>query len=364
MSKIDTAGTQQFKPISGSKRDSFKLSLKVVVFAVIAAFVISDILYLFMNKGHASLKENAMTAEPVLQQTEAVSAEEAVIWKDGWVKYNGGIYEYKDGTMNFLLMGIDKNLDGTAVSGGLEGGQADFLALLVLDAEDESIRLIPINRNTMSTVEMFDEKGEEMFKTTAQIAVQHGVGDGQEESCEYQVRAVSNLFYQLLIHGYAALSLEGIVPLNDEIGGIDVVAPMDYVSSELNVREGEELHLQGDDAYWFLRSRDQELGGADRRFSRQRVYLEALVSGLYSRIKEDPLSLITMYNSISNYVVTDIDSSELAYLATQASRYSYDNSHISDIAGETVEGEISDEFYVDDESLRKLIIDTFYKKVR
>ncbi len=364
MSEIDTIGTQNYEPIARKKRDSFKLSLKVVVIAVIAAAVLSDIIYLFMNRGHASLKENAVTAEPVLQQTEAVTTEEAVIWKDGWVKYNGCIYEYKDDTMNFLLMGIDKGLDGKAVSGGLDGGQADFLALLVLDAEDETIKIIPINRNTMATVEMYDASGDEMFKTTAQIAVQHGVGDGKEESCEYQVKAVSNFFYQLPIHGYAALSLEGIIPLNDAAGGIDVVAPMDFTSEEISVKEGEELHLQGEEAYWFLRSRDQDLGGADRRFSRQRAYLETLVSELYAKIKSDPVSLISMYNEISDYVVTDIDSSELAYLATQASKYTYDDSHILDIEGETVDGEISDEFYVDDDSLKDLIINTFYKKIR
>ena len=348
MIKIDTLGMQNFEPIiEKKKRDSFKLFLKCVVFAVIGAAVLSDIIYLFMNNGHANLREKAETAEPVLQQTEAVSSEEAVVWKDGWVKYNGGIYEYKDSTMNFLLMGIDRPLDGEKTADAIVGGQADFLALLVLDAEEEGIKLIPIDTKAMSA--------------EAQTDLQTSV---QTDSCEYQVKAVSNLLHQLPIHGYAALSLDGIVPLNDAVGGIDVVAPMDYASDDVSVKKGDVLHLEGADANRFLLSRDADLGGESGRLKRQTVYLTALVDSLYNKIKSDSLSLISMYNGISEYVVTDIGTNELAYLATQASKYYYDDESVLEIKGETSKEGTTEEFSVDEDALKDLIINTFYKKVR
>ena len=340
MSSIDTIGLQNYEPIITKKeRNSFKLFLKVVLCAIIAAAVLADILYLVMSRGHANLRERAATAEPVLQQTEAVSNEEAVIWKDGWVKYNGGIYEYKDSTMNFLIMGMDTGLDGEIRAAEPKGKKADFLALLVLDADDESIKLIPINTNAMTT-------------------------DSNAENCEEQVKAVSDLLHQLPIHGYAALSLDGIVPLNDAVGGIDVVTPIDFATDDVSAKEGEELHLEGEDARMFLCSSADALGGTQGRLSRQEVYLRALVQGLYNKIQADSLSFISMYNEIGQYVTTDIGTNEIAYLATQASKYAYDDKNVLEIEGQTVEGESSEEFYVDDEALKGLIIDTFYKKVR
>ena len=309
-----------------------------MVCAVVAAAVLSDVLYLVMSRGHASLRERAATAEPVMQPTEAVSSEEAVIWKDGWVKYNGGIYEYKDSTMNFLIMGMGQDI---------EGDQADFLALLVLDADEENIKLIPIDANAMIT----DEADGNQAVTEA-------------TSCEEQVKAVSNLLHQLPIHGYAALSLDGIVPLNDEIGGIDVVTPIDFKTDDISAKKGEELHLAGEDAHTFLCSKTAALGGTEGRLARQEVYLRALVEGLYNKIKADSLSLLSMYNIIGQYITTDIGTKELAYLATQASKYTYDDKNVLEIEGKTVEGETSEEFYVDDDALKELLIDTFYKKVR
>lgn len=334
------------------------------MYLLIAIAVLTDIAYLYVNSGHARLKENAVTAEPVIERTEAVTTEESVRWQDGWVKYKGNIYSYKDNIMTFLIMGIDNDMRDTYVSDNLSGGQADFLALFVLDPDSRRIEVIPINRNTMVNVEVYDNDGDKMIKVPAQIAVQHGVGNGREESCEYQVRAVTNLFYQLPIHGYAALGLEGIIPLNDAVGGVDVTVPENYVSDEITVSEGETIHLEGEDAYWFVRSRDDNPGGADRRLGRQSAYIRTLVDKVYNKIRTNPVSFMSLYNAVKENIVTNISSNELVYLATAASEYVYDEKSIHEVRGETVEGAVSDEFYVDDDALKELIINVFYEKVK
>jgi LCP family protein required for cell wall assembly len=337
--------------------------LKIMVILVIFVAVLADAAYLYVNAGHAKLRQNAETVEPVIQQTEAVTTKEAVKWQDGWVKYNGGIYAYKENLMSFLVMGIDKNLPEKVDEQSLEGGQADVLVLLVLDPDEKRIDMIPINRNSMVDVDVFDADGRNLYSQKAQIAVQHGVGDGLEKSCEYQVNAVSKLFYQLPIHGYAALNMEGIIPLNDAVGGVDVVVPENYDSGEYTFTEGETVHLEGEQAYIFLRDRDNEVGGADRRLSRHEAYLTALVGKVYNEIKNDPLSFMSVYNAISQYTVSNISSSELAYLATEASGFSYDEDSVHEIKGSTVKGELYDEFYIDDDALEELIMDVFYKKI-
>ena len=307
--------------------------------------------------------DQAETIEPVMEQTEVITKTESAKWQDGWVKHNGEVYAYKEDLMSFLIMGIDKTSITETDPEALDGGNADVLMLFVMDPVKKHIDFIPINRNTMVDVNVYDKEGDVLSSNLAQIAVQHGVGSGLEDSCEYEVRAVSNLFYQLPIHGYAAMTMDGIVPLCDAIGGVDVVVPEDYDAGSIKFTKGETVHLEDEEAYLFVRSRDTEVGGADRRLERQQVYLEALIDKIYETIKNDPLSFMSIYNSVSDYTVTSISGSKLIYLATEAAGYEYDNDSVHEIPGATTQGNVSDEFYVDDDKFRDMVIDIFYEKV-
>ncbi len=322
--------------------------------------------------GKRSLSGKSDSSAPYLEMQDTLtdtadvpckSSDDSVIWKDGWVRYNGEIYEYKEGILTFLIMGIDKEGVNTAESGSLDGGQADFQILLVLDPTTKRIEIIPINRNTMVDVDVYDSMGTVIGTTRAQISVQHGVGNGAEESCEYQVRAVSRFFYQLPIHGYAAMQRDGIAALADSVGGVDVIVPEDNVTPSITFRKGEQLHLEGDQAKLFLWDRDQELGGADRRLERQKVFLKAFLEKMVSTVRKNPAAITGIYSAVSRYVTTDIELSEALYLGSTCAGYTYDSDSFHTIAGETVEGEISDEFYADQDDLRRLMIEVFYEKV-
>ena len=108
--------------------------------------------------------------------------EEASQWQDGWVKYQDAIYQYNQEIITFLIMGIDKDGDTKAVPEGTEGGQADALFLAVMNPKDNSIKIIGINRNTMADIEIYNGEGAYISTTKAQIAVQHGFGDGMEKA--------------------------------------------------------------------------------------------------------------------------------------------------------------------------------------
>ncbi len=294
---------------------------------------------------------------PVNQQ------EEKKEWKDGWVKYGDSVYEYKEDILTFLFMGIDTDSTYSAKGKKFMGGQADLLVLLVLDPVDQAIRLIPINRNTMVDVDVYDDNGNIEYSQLAQICVQHGIGDGREQSCEYQVRTVSKLFYQLPIHGYIAMNLDGIVPLNDTVGGVEVTVPNNFNSGRYKFTEGETITLKGQQAYDFARKREIEHGAADRRLERQKVYMKSLISSIISTLKSNPTYVATLYNAVAKYVLTDISLDQMLYIASSAAGYSYNDSSMVSIKGTSLEGEVYDEFYADDEALKQLIIDVFYEKV-
>lgn len=279
------------------KRDK-KRKRKVVALTVLAA--ITGLLaaafaaFLIVGAiGKANLRSNVIAA-PKLENAPVVielqpTEEEAAGWKEGWVKYNGQIYAYNEDILTFLIMGIDKTKDVKEVAEGTNGGQADALFLVVLNPHDNSLSVIGINRNTMTDISVYDDNGAYVNTIKAQITVQHGFGNGVEESCEYQVNAVQHLFYEMPVHGYAAINMSAIGPLTDMVGGVDVVALEDIKSGNSTViKEGEEVHLEGDLAFAYIHNRDtKEFGSADHRLERQKqfitTYLQKVKQKTYSR---------------------------------------------------------------------------------
>ncbi len=311
------------------------------------------------------LAKNAKSA-PVTTSTEVLTqAENAMQWQDDWIKHDGVIYDYNEDIMTFLVMGIDKtDEEVTPVYGEINGGQADALFLLVFNPHDKTTKVIGINRNTMADVEMYDEYGNYINTIKAQIAVQHGFGDGVEGSCELQERAVSNLFYQLPIHGYAAINMSAIATINDEVGGVDVTPTFDFVSGDYSFKAGEETHLDGEAAFAFLQNRDlTQIGSADKRLARQKIYLTAFMKQIIEETKNQPTLAVDLYKAVSKQMVTDVSADQLSYIASTVAGYEFDEDSLKLLKGETRLGEKYEEFYPDQDSLYELFLDTFYEKV-
>ena len=231
----------------------------LVVWAVLMTFIAGGLagfeaMRLF---GKSNLESKSATTAPMMDQSSAeFSVDTGQKWESDWVRYNGAVYDYNEDIITFLVMGIDKSdevVQGVKYGAdSADGGQADALFLLVLNPHDESIKIIGINRNTMTDVDMYDEYGRYMTTIIAQIAVQHGFGNGLEQSCEYQVKAVSNLFYQLPIHGYAAINMSAIPTINDMVGGVDVTVLEDMTKFDKRLVEGKEVHLDGEMAFHYV----------------------------------------------------------------------------------------------------------------
>lgn len=355
------------------KRDK-KRKRKVVALTVLAA--ITGLLaaafaaFLIVGAiGKANLRSNVIAA-PKLENAPVVielqpTEEEAAGWKEGWVKYNGQIYAYNEDILTFLIMGIDKTKDVKEVAEGINGGQADALFLVVLNPHDDSLSVIGINRNTMTDVSVYDNNGSFVNTVKAQIAVQHGFGNGVEESCEYQVNAVQHLFYEMPVHGYAAINMSAIGPLTDMVGGVDVVALEDIKSGNSTViKEGEEVHLEGDLAFAYIHNRDtKEFGSADHRLERQKQFITTYLQKVKQKTKEDIGFPISVYQSIAPQTVTSLTVDEMTYLVSIAKDYSFDENYLYTLKGETKQGDVFEEFYVDETDLFELILKVFYEPV-
>ena len=167
----------------------------LAVFIVIGILIIAGYfgVKVFLNIGHNSLLQKPATQAPVIVDNDGdtPSAEQQevlpdTVWKEEWVSYDGKIYEYNDDMLTFLAMGIDKMGKVEKAKNKTDGGQADALFLVCANPDTKQINIIGVNRDTMVDVVMagVGENGEDVI-TTAEIAVQHGFGDGMEQSCDF-----------------------------------------------------------------------------------------------------------------------------------------------------------------------------------
>lgn len=336
-------------------------SAVVVILLVVAGF------WTVRTIGKSRLYDAVNTEQPDMQivsEEETLTETEKSQWKEGWIKYKGNIYAYKEDILTFLIMGIDKNSDVKEVEEGTDGGQADALFLAVVDPGDKSIKIVGINRNTMTDIKVYDEEGNYVDTVKAQIAVQHGFGNGMEKSCEYQREAVKNLFYGLPIHGYAAINMSAIATINDAVGGVDVTVLEDLTQKDKSLVKDEQVHLMGESAFWYLKYRDTNIfGSADLRLARQKQYLNNFIDAAKNAAKQDISVVLDLYQAIMPQMVTDISLDEVAYLAPVLLDYQFDSASFRTMEGETVMGEQFEEFYPDETALYEMILEVFYEKI-
>lgn len=318
------------------------------------------------NRLYGSADSGEMIAALSVMAAEmgGTTEEEGEAWQQGDIRYNGIHYRYNEDVLTFLFLGIDKMDEVKEVKSTSDGGQSDAVFLLVLNPHSREISVIGIPRDTMTEVEMYDVNGAYWGTEKAQLAIQHGYGDGAQLSCERSVKAVSRLFYGLPIHGYCAINMGAIPLINDAVEGIEVTALESMDFKGFRIQEGEKIHLMGMDAYYYLHNRDiTSFNSAGRRLERQKQYLKAYASAAIDKVTEDITFPVTLYNTLSRYMVTDITVDEISYLAMQASGYGFSEENLHSLRGATVQGEVYEEFYPDEQALYELILEVFYEEV-
>lgn len=350
------------------KKRRTKMLLSTLIGIVLAVSIVFVSFEAVRAIGRSSLKKvEATTRRPVLEQvkTEPIPDAQKEEWKEGWISHSGKVYEYNEDIMTFLIMGIDKKDEVVEeVEEGTDGGQADALFLVVMNPHDKTVRVVGINRNTMTDIDIYNETGAYVSTVEAQIAVQHGFGNGVEKSCEYQKTAVSRLFYNLPIHGYAAINMSAIPMMNDAVGGVDVAVLEDLTAKDSSLVKGKTVHLMGESAFWYVKYRDTNIfGSADSRLARQKQYLNAFIAQAKSAAKQDISVVMNLYQAIAPMMTTDITMNEVAYLAPILLDYTFDSENFLMLKGETVMGKQFEEFYVDEDALYEMILEVFYEEV-
>lgn len=321
--------------------------------AVLTAGGFGAFLYL-RSEGRKSLMEAAVTAAPDMGDMQEDS---------GTVSYNGKRYKYNEDMINILCMGIDQYTEDPAADAG-EGGQADTIFLLALNTKDNTMTVTGISRDTMTAVKTYDHQGNYVGETTNHLGLAYAFGDGGKQSGELMREAVSKLMYDLPIHGYAAIRLDAIQKLNDSVGGVTVTLTEDMILGGQSYQAGDSVLLEGAQAQSFVQNRDMDQEGSNNlRMERQKLYVLSFIDEAKKALKRHPALAADLYKGLTADMVTSIGLDEAVYLASLFTDISFGVDDISMLAGETRQGAVYEEFYLDEDALLDTLFNTFYIEV-
>ena len=335
----------------------------VIILAIVALF------QGFRMRGKEALFRNvAVETEKLPEEKQSGDDRAKIACEQGKeVTYQGEKYVYNEDLVSILFLGVDKEaFEGGTVGDG-KAGQADALFLLVLDTKTGKSRLIAISRDTMTHVNVYSDLGNFIGTEKLQLCLAYTYGDGKEKSCENTVRAVSRLFYGMPVAAYAALDLDAIAVLTDAVGGVEVTVTKDLTIQDPSLKEGERKVLTGEQAQWYVRSRlvEEKEATADAnsdRIERQKQYLAAFGGKAAEQFRKNPLFLLTLYQKIKDFSVTNLSAAEVTYLGTLLFRGGFQDAGILSIKGEASMGETYAEFHVDEQAMYEMVLEVFYRK--
>ena len=361
---------------SAEEKPEKKNNKALKVFGVIAAVIISILvitavtLIVLMFRGqNRALGDNKGVDNVISIPSDtgaSLEKEDSGNDTNTYVYYDGKKYKYNDKVTTILFAGIDKHVDEQLGTYGT-AGQADSIIIAALDTETGKYKLLALSRDTMADVNVLKPDGSFKGTENQQICLAYAYGDGKEGSCENLKKSVSRVLFGIPINSYAAIDLDAIPILNDDVGGVNVNVIEDLSHKDPALVLGANVTLYGKQAETFVRSRD--VNGDENqnnlRMDRQKEYLSSFIKTTLSQTRSDIKTPLRLYNDVSDYMVTDIDASMITYYTSifLKSGFSADDNFMK-IPGTTTASEKYAEYYVDNDALFKIILDTYYTEVK
>ena len=282
------------------------------------------------------------------------------------VMYQGAQYQPKTRLTTLLVMGIDHaSTDSAAQQTFRNGGQADFLLLLVMDDAAKAITPIQIDRDTMAEVTVLGILGNITGTRTTQICLSHGFGDGGAQSCQLTCDAVSRLLLGVGIQFYLALDLDGITPLNDALGGVSVMLADDFTALDAAMARGATLTLMGKQAEYYVRNRlNIGIGTNEARMVRQHTYWDGLAAKISQKIRSEGNASFVgeLFDLLTPYLQSDMKRGRLMNEVWYSRDYTVNQTLWPSGSYQSgTDGFV--EFHADEAGLEALVMRTFYSAV-
>lgn len=327
------------------RKDLIKGSVLLAVMLV-AAFSIYRVIH------HWEQEKFAVSEDSLLVQPTKGKAPPQTVMVDGTR------YELYTNLDVYLLIGVDvdgKVADMNPLDGG---GQGDAQMVLVLNHENKTWQVLQLNRDSMVEVPVLGLTGKVMGSRVMQLALAHAYGSGAEDSCRNNANVVSALLWDQFIEGYVALNMDGIAPINDALGGVEVTILPEYGITDPAMTPGSTVLLNGEQALWFLRGR-QGVGDETNlsRMGRHRQYLEALTEKIE---KLDVSTLTEAYEAAQDYEVSNLNTAAVMEIAHKLK--AYDRLELLTVKGTDTVQDDHAAYILDEADLQNVILQLLYRK--
>jgi len=271
------------------------------------------------------------------------------------IYYESEWYVPNDSIESILILGIDKKTDGSEDRQNAE--QADFLAVVVINKEEESYRILHLNRDTMTDIPHTDAFGEVYGYIKGQLALAHTYGEEDKVRCRNTIDTVENLLYGVNIDHYLSMTMDAVSILNDSIGGVTIKLMDDFTELDESFVKDAVVTLKGEQALAYVQARGSLENNTNlHRMERQKQYIAALLEKMSGYDYENNMDILM---DINEYLVSGCTIDQLSRLIDQLKSYTYEGTISPE--GEAVKGTEFMEYYVDDQALQALVIEMFYK---
>mgnify|MGYP002510576486 FL=1 len=284
------------------------------------------------------------------------------------IEHEGHKYVYNKDVVAIAFIGVDKRELGTDDAIGT-AGQADADIVLTVDTKTGRAKAISIPRDTMVDVDLYSENNIFLRNENMQLCLSFAYGDGKASSANNVTTSISRILYNVPINKYFVLDLDGIAPINDAIGGVTVESLYNF--ENLGIKVGDKVHLTGNLTESYVRQRDmQTIDASLNRTARQTQYIKAFANQLVPAVLNDFSIVSRLYNTAADYSTTNLDLSNVTYLASLLVSKGVRDFETETLQGEMKESERTDyadyvyaEFYPDEELTLETVLDTFYTQV-
>jgi LCP family protein required for cell wall assembly len=204
---------------------------------------------------------------------------------------NPALTNSPDGSMTILMMGVDAR-PGEAIDVDV---RPDSLAVVYLDGENNSCRMLSIPRDTRTELPGY-----------GQSKINHALAVG---GVPYEQMVVEHLLGVEIDH-YGLIDFSGVTRLVDAVGGITVVNDQAFSIEGIDYPVGT-LALDGHEALMYARYR----GGPDGDFGRQERQQEVVRALLSEGAGLDVVTAVpSLLSSVEGHVRTDMGPKQMVEL--------------------------------------------------
>ena len=345
------------------KRKALLRRLKIATLLILIAVLLAAGVFFYKKKIETEMQAGRY-GSPGLENG-VLEQEEPLFFTKDRISYGGKNYRRNTYVKAVLCMGVDRTgtMEEKTTTGF--GGQADGIILIAHDTARNNLKLLMIPRDTMTPIILTDLSGNVLGKDTQHLTLAYAYGDGREKSCEYMAEAVSDLLGGIAIDHYLAADIDTISILNDFVGGVTVTVPSEGMEkANPAFVYGSTVTLRGEQAEKFVRYRDT---GQDHsalyRMDRQQEYILRFADAVREQAKKDDGLVTRLFEEIQNYMVTDMEKAEylkVAMSGLEAEGLASDG--IYTLPGQGVSTAKYDEFYPDEEGMKQVVLELFYRE--